>query len=151
MDDFIGNAFEGGGASSRYRFEAIKNNKVVKTVIKEPMKQVRLQVQTDHQQLKEEHGYDVAAVRIQTVDEHGNILNFYNEPVCFEIEGEGALIGPSVIALQGGMGGTYVKTKGLSGKILLKIQSAQTEPICVEFMVEIKENTKEGSSEAENV
>ena len=115
------------------------------------MKQVRLQVQADHQQLKEEYSYDVAAVRIQAVDEHGNILNFYNEPICFEIEGEGVLIGPSVIALQGGMGGTYVKTKGLPGKILLKIKSAQTEPICVEFMVEIKENTKECSAETESV
>lgn len=140
-----------GGASTRYRFEAIKNNKVVKTVIKEPMKQVRLQVQADHQQLKEEYSYDVAAVRIQAVDEHGNILNFYNEPICFEIEGEGVLIGPPVIALQGGMGGTYVKTKGLPGKILLKIKSAQTEPICVEFMVEIKENTKECSAETESI
>lgn len=131
-----------GGASTRYRFEAVKNQKVVKTVIREPMKKVSLRVQADHRELKEEHSYDVAAVRIQAVDENGNILNFYNEPVYFEVEGEGSLIGPSVIALQGGMGGTYVKTKGIPGKILLKIRSMQAEQVCLEFTVKVEDEIR---------
>lgn len=134
INDFIGD-WDWGGASTQFRFEAIKNKEIVKTVIKEPMKQVSLRIQADHYALKEERGYDVAAVRIQAVDENGNVLNFYNEPVCFEIEGEGSLIGPSVIALQGGMGGTYVKSEGIPGKILLKIHSGQAETVCVEFSV----------------
>ena len=134
INDFIGD-WDWGGASTQFRFEAIKNKEIVKTVIKEPMKQVSLRVWADHYALKEERGYDVAAVWIQAVDENGNVLNFYNEPVCFEIEGEGALIGPGVIALQGGMGGTYVKSEGIPGKILLKIHSGQAETVCVEFSV----------------
>ena len=134
INDFIGD-WDWGGASTQFRFEAIKNKEIVKTVIKEPMKQVSLRVWADHYALKEERGYDVAAVRIQAVDENGNVLNFYNEPVCFEIEGEGSLIGPGVIALQGGMGGTYVKSEGIPGKILLKIHSGQAETLCVEFSV----------------
>ena len=134
INDFIGD-WDWGGASTQFRFEAIKNKEIVKTVIKAPMKQVSLRVWADHYALKEERGYDVAAVRIQAVDENGNVLNFYNEPVCFEIEGEGSLIGPGVIALQGGMGGTYVKSEGIPGKILLKIHSGQAETLCVEFSV----------------
>ena len=137
INDFIGD-WDWGGASTQFRFEAIKNKEIVKTVIKEPMKQVSLRVWADHYALKEERGYDVAAVRIQAVDENGNVLNFYNEPVCFEIEGEGSLIGPGVIALQGGMGGTYVKSEGIPGKILLKIHSGQAETLCVEFTVDIQ-------------
>lgn len=137
INDFIGD-WDWGGASNQFRFEAIKNKEIVKTVIKEPMKQVSLRVWADHYALKEERGYDVAAVRIQAVDENGNVLNFYNEPVCFEIEGEGSLIGPGVIALQGGMGGTYVKSEGIPGKILLKIHSGQAETLCVEFTVDIQ-------------
>ena len=136
INDFIGD-WDWGGTSTGFRFEAIKNQKIVKTVMKGPMKRVSLQVWADHYDLKEEHSYDVAAVRIQAVDENGNILNFYNEPVCFEIEGEGSLIGPDMIALQGGMGGTYVKSAGISGKILLKIHSGQAETVCVKFTVNI--------------
>lgn len=132
INDFIGD-WDWGGTSTGFRFEAVKNQKIVKTVMKGPMKRVSLQVWADHYDLKEEHSYDVAAVRIRAVDENGNILNFYNEPVCFEIEGEGSLIGPDMIALQGGMGGTYVKSAGISGKILLKIHSGQAETVCVEF------------------
>lgn len=137
INDFIGD-WDWGGASNQFRFEAIKNKEIVKTVIKEPMKQVSLRVWADHYALKEERGYDVAAVRIQAVDENGNVLNFYNEPVRFEIEGEGSLIGPGVIALQGGMGGTYVKSEGIPGEILLKIHSGQAETLCVEFTVDIQ-------------
>ena len=57
--------------------------------------------------------YDVAEVRIQAQDEHGNILPFYNEPLTFETEGPIEIIGPKTVALQGGMGGAYVKSKRL--------------------------------------
>ena len=49
-------------------------------------------------------------VRIRAVDTHGNVLPFYQEPVRITAEGDIAIIGPDTIALQGGMGGTYVKT-----------------------------------------
>jgi hypothetical protein len=54
----------------------------------------------------------VAALRIQATDESGNILNFYNEPFCIETEGPVEVIGPKIISLKGGMGGTYIKYKG---------------------------------------
>lgn len=125
-----------GGASTCYRFDAVKDGKVVKTVVKEPMRKVALKVLADHTSLKEGRSYDVASVRIQAVDENGNVLHFYNDPVQLEVQGEGMLIGPSVISLHGGMGGTYVKTTQTAGNIRLIVSGERTETVCVEFKVE---------------
>ena len=124
-----------GGASTCYKFEAVKDGKAVKTVVKEPMKKVSLQVVTDRTTLTEANSYDVACIRIRAVDEHGNVLPFYNEPVQLSVEGEGELIGPDLIALSGGMGGTYVKTTGKSGTIRLTVRSAQADAVYVDFTV----------------
>ena len=130
-----------GGASTCYKFEAVKDGKVVKTVVKEPMKQVSLQVVADRTTLTEANCYDVACIRIRAVDEHGNVLPFYNEPVQLSVEGEGELIGPDFIALSGGMGGTYVKTNGTEGKIRLTVRSAQADPVSVDFSVTCRTTT----------
>ncbi|MFR8844544.1 MAG: hypothetical protein ACLVGL_05515 [Waltera sp.] len=55
-------------------------------------------------------------MRIRAVDDHGNVLPFYQEPVRLIAEGDISIIGPDTIALQGGMGGTYVKSTGRSGQ-----------------------------------
>lgn len=124
-----------GGAATTYRFEAIKDGRVVKTINKEPMKKVELQVVTDRTELTEEHSYDVAAVRIRAVDECGNILSYYQEPVTLSVEGPAELIGPKAVSLHGGMGGTYLRTLGQSGSVTLTVSSGQTEPVTVKFFV----------------
>ena len=43
--------------------------------------------------------------------------------MILETEGPIELIGPSVIGLGGGMGGTYVKTTGKKGSAVLKIKT----------------------------
>ncbi len=125
-----------GGASTSYRFEAVKDGEVVKTIIKEPMREVHLVAQTDHSRLHEESTYDVAEVRIEARDEHENLLCFYNAPVSFEVEGPIELIGPDVMALQGGMGGTYLKTTGESGTGVLRIKSTQAKMVELTFVIE---------------
>ena len=127
-----------GGASTVYRFEAVKNGNVVKTLVKEPVKSIRLEAEADHTLLQEETTYDVAAVRIRAVDQNGNLLNFYNEPLKLEVEGELEVIGDSVIGLQGGMGGTYVKTTGKPGMGTLNISSVQMGSIAINFQIHSK-------------
>ncbi|MGN0504945.1 MAG: glycoside hydrolase family 2 TIM barrel-domain containing protein [Lachnospiraceae bacterium] len=134
-----------GGASTVYRFEAVRDGRVVKTIVKSPMTKVALVAEADHKTLFEGSTYDVAAVRIRAVDEHGNVLPFFHEPVKLSIEtlpGDNAagvdaapleLIGPDTIVLQGGMGGTYVKTTGETGTAVLKIAAAQAEPVTIMF------------------
>ena len=124
-----------GGTSTVYRFEAIKDGKVVKTVVKEPMTNIKLDINVSNTKLKEENSYDVAAVRLQTLDENGNKLHFYNEPLVLRTEGDIELIGESVISLKGGMGGAYVRTIGKSGKGTLIIQSAHANEERVEFLI----------------
>lgn len=126
------------GASSRsYRFEAIKDGKVVKTVTKAPMQKVSLSVSLDHSDLVEKNTYDVALVRIKAVDENKNLLPYYNEPLLLETEGPLEIIGPKIISLKGGMGGTLIKTIGKSGDGRLKISGYSIEDILLDFSVKV--------------
>ena len=132
-----------GGTATVYRFDAIKDGKVVKSVTKEPVNGIKLQAVADHTDLVEHHSYDVALVRIQAVDSHGNALPFYQEPVQLIAEGDIAIIGPDTIALQGGMGGTYVKSLGKSGQGTLSIRSQTIKDVRIDFQVTV-ENTQKG-------
>ena len=126
-----------GGTATIYRFDAIKDGKVVKSVTKEPVREIRLEAEADHTILTEQHSYDVALVRIRAVDDHGNVLPFYQEPVRLITEGAISIIGPDTIALQGGMGGTYVKSTGRSGRGALLLQSKTAGEIRIPFQIKI--------------
>lgn len=126
-----------GGSSTAYRFEAIKAGEVVATVVKEPMTKIHLLAKADHTHLEEKKSYDVAAVRIQMLDENDNLLNFCNEPLSLSVEGPIALIGDSLISLKGGMAGTYVKTVGKPGMAFLTIHSPQAKDVRIEFEVTV--------------
>mgnify|MGYP005878808267 FL=1 len=126
-----------GGTATVYRFDAIKDGKVIKSVTKEPVNGIRLQAEADHTNLTEHHSYDVALVRIRAVDAHGNVLPFYQEPVRITAEGDIAIIGPDTIALQGGMGGTYVKSLGISGQGTLLLRSQTAGEIKIPFQVTV--------------
>lgn len=124
-----------GGTSTSYRFDAVKNGKVVKSIKKEPMTSLTMEAMADHCELVEADTYDVAAVRVRILDEYGNQVYFYQEPMLLETEGPIAVIGPSVVGLSGGMGGTYVRTTGAAGTAKLIIRTSQTEPIEITFIV----------------
>lgn len=104
-----------GGTSTTYRFEAILDGKVVKTLVKTPGTVVHLQTNCSTHILKETKSYDVAEIRLKAIDENQNQLYFYQEPVQVETEGVIELIGPSVIGLAGGASGIYIKTIGKEG------------------------------------
>lgn len=125
-----------GGTATVYKFEAIKNGQVVKTVVKKPMKDVHLEVTVSHNKLQMGNSYDVAAIRIKAVSEEGNVLHFSHAPILLEAEGDIEIIGPKMISLQGGLGGTYVKTLGNVGKGKLRIHSESFLDQTVEFTVQ---------------
>lgn len=124
-----------GGKSTVYRFEAIKDGEVVKEVTIAPMTKKELSVEVDHTELSEGRSYDVAAVRIALNDEYGNKLPFANDPVVLELTGAAELIGPSIISLAGGMGGTYVRTIGKKGKATLKVKTTTGEEKVIDFKI----------------
>jgi len=124
--------------ATTYRFEAVDTNGVTihKTVCKKPMTEVHISAEADHTGLVEKSSYDVALIRIQARDEMGNVLPVYNDPVMLEVSGQLELIGPSVISLNGGMGGTYVKTIGQSGEGKLIIRSGNVKDVEIVFNIE---------------
>ena len=129
---YIGNW---GGTATEYRFEAIRDGKVVKTVKKRPVNKPQLLVDCSHTILTEKTTYDVAAIRLRAVSEEGSTLSYCNEPLTLTVKGPLSIIGPSTISLQGGMGGTYVRTCGMAGSAELTITGSLFGEHTVKFEV----------------
>lgn len=124
-----------GGASTVYRFEAIRDGQVVKTIVKEPMHAMHMCAKASSTKLCEKNTYDVAEIRVSMLDENGNQLYFYNDPLCMTTEGPIALIGPKVVSFQGGMTGLYVKTIGKTGTAKVTLQSGTAKPVTISFKI----------------
>ena len=124
-----------GGSATEYKFEALKDGKVVKTVIKTTMDKPSLAVEVSSQVLEEKNSYDVAAIRIRAVDENENTLYYCGEPLKLSVEGPIELMGPEIVPLRGGMTGTYVKTTGEKGGAVLTISNPQLGEVKVKFDV----------------
>ena len=115
---YIGNW---GGKVTKFRFDGIKNGEVVKTVIKSAMTESKLIVDVSSNELIEDATYDVTAIRIKVTDENGNVLAFYNKPAVIETSGPVEILGPALADINGGMGGVYIRSTGVSGKATVKI------------------------------
>jgi beta-galactosidase len=125
-----------GGASTAFCFEAVKNHKTVKTIVKKPVSKPRIIAVTGTTGLKEEETYDVSEIRIKAIDEDGNRLPYYQEPVCLEAFGAIGLIGPRTVSLKGGTAGVYVKTLGIKGEGTLRILQEDLGETRITFTVE---------------
>ena len=66
---------------------------------------------------------------------NGNLLPFCNDPLSLSAEGAIKIIGPSIISLQGGMGGTYIRTTGRKGTAKLIIKSSYGAAATVDFHI----------------
>ena len=124
-----------GGDSTTWKFEAVKNGKVIKTVLKTPDTRLHLDVKTSGTELKEGDVYDMASFRIQLKDANENLANYVQIPVEIETTGPVEVIGPKVVSLEGGMSGTYIRTKGQCGDASITFKTAQTEPVTVSLHI----------------
>jgi len=127
---YIGNW---GETATSYRFEAMKDGDVVKTIVKEPMRKLHLETKVSHTKLREGNSYDVASVRVRAVDENDNLMPYFQQPIKVEIEGPLTIIGDDVISLIGGMGGFYVKTTGEKGSATVRLTHSQMETVEIQF------------------
>ena len=130
---YIGNW---GGEATVWRLDGIQNGEVVTSYTCCPGTKLHLEVTVSHTDLREGDSYDMAAVRVRILDENGNIAPYAQLPVEFSLEGDAQLVGPRVVTAEGGMTGTYVKTLGREGTAELRISTAQTEPVTVNFTLE---------------
>lgn len=125
-----------GESSVQYKFEAVYNGKVVKTLVKSASQDVFVKVYAPRTLLKEDESYDVAAVHLYAADNFGNIRPFCQEAVTLETSGPLALIGPSAVSLKGGMAATYVKTCAQSGKAALFVTDWLGRKTSIDFTIE---------------
>ena len=124
-----------GGTAKEYRFDAIKDGQVVKSITKAAMTKMHMEATTSHTTLVEDQTYDVAGVRLQACDEFGNVMPFFQEAVRIEASGMIGIIGPRVVPFRGGMCGIYVKSLGETGEGKLKLTVEGMEPIEIPFTV----------------
>ncbi len=124
-----------GGASIVYRFDGIKNGKVVKSVIKKPSNKLHLEYKVSNYNLVEGKTYDVSSIRFVIVDENNNQAYYANEILNLKTSGNIELVGPNQINMQGGSTGTFVKTIGKAGKGKLHISNNRLGDIEIEFSI----------------
>ncbi len=110
-----------GGKVTEFKFEGIKDGKVVKTVVKAAVTKLNLDLKVSSSVLNEGATYDVAAIRIKVTDENGNVMSFYNRQALIEVTGDIEILGPSLADINGGMGGVYIRSTGKKGKGTVKI------------------------------
>ena len=138
VDIYTRHAGDWGGTSTVYRFDAIKNGKVVKSVTKAPMTKASLSAIAYKTTLTEREGYDVTAIRISAVDENGNTLVYSSDAIKATVDGPVEIVGPDLISLKGGMGGLYLKTTGKAGRATLTLTSAHLGKVTIPLEVKIK-------------
>ena len=121
-----------------FRLEAIVGGKAVKSVQIGEMKADHLDVDCDTTHLVEGETYDVASIRIRAADQFGRVLPYYLEPVSLVTEGAIELTGPALIALKGGMAGTYVRSTGEAGTGRLTIKCPGMPEVRLSFDTECR-------------
>ncbi len=131
-----------GGEATSWRFDGVKDGRVVSSVTCRPSARLHLEVKASHTALRERAGYDMAAVRVRILDENGNPAPYAQLPVTFTLSGAAELAGPRVAAAEGGMCGTYVRSLGNAGDASLTVHTGQTQDVTIAFTIEIEEEEK---------
>jgi len=126
-----------GGESIEWRFDAKKDGKIVASRVRRPGKKLHIEAIPSQIKLREDDTYDMAAVRIRILDEYNNLASYAQLPVMLAIEGAAELVGPAIVTAEGGMCGTYLRTTGRQGKATLRISTYQTDPVSIEFDVDL--------------
>ena len=124
-----------GDAAIEYRFDAVKDGVVVKSVRKSPARSRHLRAEPGCVRLQEGDTYDATLVRIAMTDQNGNVLAFYNGGLQFKTEGPIRLIGAAHNLLRGGLGGVIVRTTGETGTAKLTIEAELADPVTIEFTI----------------
>lgn len=124
-----------GASVVTFKFEAYRNGKLVKTVVRSPALYPHLVIEPKRRELVEEHSYDVTSVSLKVLDEHGNVQSYCQEALSLSCEGDIELVGPALVSLKGGMAGTYVRSKGKTGKGTLNVTDWLGNIHFIEFKV----------------
>ena len=126
-----------GGEATRWRFEGRVDGQTVVSRTCCPGGRLHIEARASRTALQEGDTYDMAAVRLRLLDEHGNLAPYAQLPLQLRVRGALELVGPSVVTAEGGMSGCYLRTLGRAGRATLEIRCAQAEPVSVSFTVRV--------------
>ena len=121
-----------------YKFEGYINGEKVAETEKGAMNSKSLFVKADKDYLIEDETYDVVRIELKAVSQYGNVLHYDSSVINVETNGIVDVIGPKQIALLGGQRAVWVKTKGLSGKAVVRFTSDDIEIKEIEIDVKKK-------------
>ncbi len=124
-----------GVRATEFRFDALIGGEVVKSVRLGAVKSLHLAARPSHTVLREGDTYDAALVRLAMEDQNGNVAPFWQGDVEVDIAGPLELLGPARPKLRGGLGGLYLRTLGEAGEAIVCLQTEQTEPVELRFII----------------
>ena len=125
-----------GGRSTSWRFDGIKDGRVIASRTCSPGSSLHLEVKAGSEKLCETSGYDMTAVRVRILDNNSNVASYAQLPLHFEVNGAVDLVGPGTVCAEGGMSGCYIRTAGTSGHGSLTVSADGLEAVMLEFEVE---------------
>ena len=100
-----------GNQTTSWKFEGIKNGKVVKTVIKEPFETMKMKVNVSSQELIEKDTYEMAIVSVSLTDQNDQVLPYVNRVLNVKTSEEVEIIGSSSISFVGGYASFMIQSK----------------------------------------
>ena len=118
-----------------YKFEGYINGEKVVETEKGAMNARSLYVKADKDTLLEDETYDVVRIELKAVSQYGNVLHYDSSVINVETNKYVEVIGPKQFALLGGQRAVWVKTKGLSGKGIVKFSGDNLETKQIEIDV----------------
>lgn len=116
-----------GSEASALTIKAYKSGELVAEKTVGCAENVKIVLEVSSTTLHEHTTYDVAAVNIRAVDEHGNVAPYVSKVVHLRCEGAVEIIGDTELPLLGGRSGTFVKTVGKTGKGRLFVDDQAVE------------------------
>ena len=126
-----------GGNTNVYRIDAIKDNKVVKSITKEPATSLNLKVECERDTLIESKSYDVTEIKLKVVDQNNNIGKYYGEAIEVETNNNIELIGPHLVTFKSGQVSIYIKSiKEGKGLVTIKSDRFETQTINIDVKKE---------------
>jgi beta-galactosidase len=78
---------------------------------------------------------DAVRVVVRALDQCGNLLPFFEEPVSLALEGPGRIIGPADHTLKGGATGFWVEAGGEPGTLNLTVKSRRFDTQTITFTI----------------
>jgi beta-galactosidase len=106
-----------------WTFEGYRGGNLVCSSVFTCAEHPMLSIEADRPTMREGDTYDVLMLIVSARGEHGQLLQFSNDPVLISVEGPIRLMGPSTISLSGGSAGLYIRTCGGTGEAVVHVHS----------------------------